>query len=140
MESFFSTANVDYTPQNSTFTFPPSSDTRQSICIDFHLIDDEVLESVESFFVTIVVAVPRVNVGLDTATVRLVDDDGVYVGLTQSVYTVDENGPEGRGGIVDVCVQMRGVIERDVTISLLTEPGDADGEILLSYTCTYVYI
>lgn len=94
----------------------------------------------ESFFVTIVVAVPRVDVGLDTATVRLVDDDGVYVGLTQSVYTVEENGPDGRGGIVDVCVQMRGVIERNVTISLLTEPGDADGEtelymyINLSYT------
>lgn len=97
------------------------------------------LESVESFFVTIVVEVPRVDIGLDTATVRLVDDDGVYVGLTQSVYTVEENGPAGRGGIVDVCVQIRGVIERDVTISLLTEPGDADGKILLRYTCTYGY-
>lgn len=109
------------------FTFSPS-DTHQT-CIEFHLIDDVALESVESFFVTISVAVPRVDVGLDTATVSLVDDDGAYVGLTQSAYTVEEDGPEGRGGVVNVCVQMQGIIQRNVTINLLTEPDDADGEI-----------
>lgn len=78
----------------------------------------------ESFYVTISTLVPRVTVGLDTATVSLVDNDGVYVTLVTSEHSVEEDG----GGEVEMCVQMTGVIEREVMINLFTEADTAHGK------------
>ena len=132
----------DYVAAPFQFVFPPSDDSQHTQCIQFQLLDDDVLESVESFFVTISTSVPRVTVGRDTATVSVVDDDGVYVSLLDSEVSVVEDGEGGSGGEVTMCVRMTGIIGREVNISLFTEPDTAHGEysvkpdlILLFATC-----
>lgn len=87
---------------------------------------------------TIATEIPRVNIDQHTATVSLVDDDGVYVSLIDSEHTVMEDGPEGAGGVVNVCVEIKGIIERDVTLNLVTEPGTADGKANLHVYVSYI--
>lgn len=82
----------------------------------------------ESFFVTISTSVPRVTVGRSTSTVSLVDDDGVFVTLVNSSLSVEEDGAEGEGGVVTMCVRMTGIIEREVDINLFTEADTAHGK------------
>ena len=116
-------------PDPPQLVFPPSLITPQTTCVNYKLLDDDRLESVESFTVTISTSVPRVSVGRSVATVSLVDDDGVYVSLVDGDLTVDEEGEaEGGGGQVPMCVQMTGIIEREIEIILFTEPGTASGK------------
>ena len=92
------------------------------------MVDDEILESVESFYVEISTNVPRVTVGLSTATVSLVDNDGVYVSLLDRELSVEENAAAGEGGAeISMCVQMTGIIQTEVEISLFTVAGTAQG-------------
>ena len=87
------------------------------------------MEAVESFFVTISTNVPRVTVGRSTSTVSIVDDDGVFVTLVNSSVSVEEDGEEGEGGVVKMCVRMTGIIEREVDINLFTEADTAHGKV-----------
>ena len=99
------------------------------------VIDDDVLEAVETFFVEISTEVPRVNVGRSTTTVSLVDNDGVYVSLVQREVVVQENAAAegGTGGQIRMCVQMTGIIQTEVEIRLFTEAGTAQGEQILAH-------
>lgn len=105
------------------------------MCVNYQLLDDDSLESVESFTVTISTSVPRVIVGHNVSTVSLVDDDGVYVTLVDGELSVDENGEEGEGGEVTMCVKMTGIIEREIEINLFTEEGTATGKFFKIHFC-----
>ena len=100
----------------------------QTLCVQYSLLDDEVLEAVEKFSVTISTTVSRVDVDRSIATVSLVDNDGVYVSLVESEVIVEEDGEEGEGGEVEMCVRMTGIIETEVNILLFTEAGSAEGQ------------
>ena len=89
------------------------------------LVNDDILEDVETFHLEISTAVPRVDVSLSTAVVTMMDDDDVYVSLVSSEYSVEE---EAERREVEVCVQLTGVIERQVEVTLFTEEDTAHGE------------
>ena len=130
------------------FVFPPSTEVLQTQCIRYSVVDDEILESVESFYVEISTNVPRVTIGLSTATVSLVDNDGVYVSLLDRELSVEENAAAGEGGAeISMCVQMTGIIQTEVEISLFTVAGTAQGmravlKVCVGFTllkvCVYV--
>ena len=89
------------------------------------MVDDEILEAVEIFHVEISTNVPRVSVGQSTATVSLVDNDGVYVSLLERELSVEEDA--AAGAEINMCVRMTGIIQTEVAISLFTEAGTAQG-------------
>ena len=122
------------------FVFLPSQLPQQTQCIDYEIVDDDVLEGVETFFVEISTSVPRVMVGRSVSTVSLVDDDGVYVTLVQRELTVVENDAAGGGtaGQFELCVQMTGIIQTEVEIRLFTEAGTAQGKTPTHTLYTYV--
>lgn len=93
------------------------------------MIDDEILEAVESFHVEISTNVPRVEVGRSTATVSLVDNDGVYMSLLERELTVNEDAAAGGGSGAQIwmCVRMTGIIQTGVVVRLFTEAGTAQG-------------
>ena len=107
--------------------FPPSTEVQQRQCIRYSVVDDDILEAVESFHVEIATNVPRVSVGLSTATVSLVDNDGVYVSLLERELSVEEDAAADGGAGVSMCVRMMGIIQREVAINVFTEAGTAQG-------------
>ena len=121
----FKTAEFDYTAPPSEFLFQPSVEPRQTECVEVFLVNDDILEDVETFHLEISTAVPRVDVSLSTAVVIMMDDDDVYVSLVSSEYSVEE---EAERREVEVCVQLTGVIEREVEVTLFTEEDTAHGE------------
>ena len=108
--------------------FPPSQDAQQTQCIRYVVVDDDILEAVESFFVEISTSVPRVTVGRSTATVSLVDNDGVYMSLVERELSVEEDTAGVSGGQVQMCVRMTGIIQRELEVRLFTEAGTAQGK------------
>ena len=123
----FPTAGIDYIPPTSNIIFPPSSEVPRIECVDVEIVDDAIVENVETFRVKISSLVPHVSIadGESESTVRVVDGDSVSVDLVRGEYEVEE---EGAG--VEVCVQLTGVIEREVEVELSTIADTAHGEIL----------
>lgn len=112
-------------------SFPPTfPDTEEVQCHEVSIEDDAILESTEHFEVTLVtpVDVVRVLVGVAKMRVAITDDDTVNIGFTQEEFSVDEDGDRE----VEVCVQMTGEIEREVSVLISTQPGTAGGELLSS--------
>ena len=70
---------MDFVPLNDgVVTFSPGSSSGDSTCIALDIIDDEIVETTQSFAVRIVGFSDNVNVPPDgeTATVVILDDDG----------------------------------------------------------------
>ena len=64
---------MDYTAANGEFTFSSSSNQQ---CVNITIVDDNVLESLETFSVTIDTSVDRVVLEPNTTVVEIVDNDG----------------------------------------------------------------
>ena len=75
---------MDYIAANGEFTFSSSSSNQQ--CVNITIVDDNVLESLETFSVTIDTSVDRVVLEPNTTVVEIVDNDGEW-----------EGGGRGRG-------------------------------------------
>ena len=97
------------------------------MCVDVLVVDDDILEDVETFYVDITTTVPRVAVLMSTATMSVVDDDSVVVTLVRSRLSVEE---EMEGGEVEVCVHEIGLIEKEVEVQVFTEEDTAHGKAL----------
>ena len=109
------------------------------------MIEGEILEVIETFYIEISTNVPRVEVGRSTATVNLVDNDGVYISLLEREVSVDEDAAAGRGPLaqIQMCVRMTGIIQTEVVVRLFTEAGTAQGTHLplqLDQKCVCVKI
>lgn len=105
------------------------------MCVDVLVVDDDILEDVETFHVQIATTVPRVTIVMSTATVNVVDDDSVVVTLVRSELSVDEEREDGE---VEVCVQEKGVTEKAVEVQLFTEADSAHGKLLFTAAVHYV--
>ena len=105
-----------------TPSFLPGSQQRQ--CHPVTIEDDSILENTEHFEALLTVEAARVSVLTSRARVAITDNDFVSVGFNQTEFTVNEDDPEQ----VQVCVELTGEIERDVSVSIVGEPGSADGE------------
>lgn len=74
------TANVDYstTLLPSVLIFPVGSAAGDTQCFDVAIIDDDVLEEVEDFFLNVVSVSPlvTVNQAANQATVNIISNDG----------------------------------------------------------------
>ena len=117
--------DTDFTQTTTELTFEPGSSTHQ--CGTIAILDDTILENEEQFTVHLLTPDPSLYVDSDrgSAVVVIMDDnDNVYVSLEREEYSVEE----AEGGEVEVCVELREVIERAVEVDLFTEPGTAQGE------------
>lgn len=109
---------------------PTSPEALQTQCHQVSVVDDAILESTEHFEAVLVppVGVARVLVGVSRVRFAIADNDMVTVGFTQTQFTVNEDGTKDER-TVNVCVQMTGEIEREVSVSVISQPGSADGEL-----------
>ena len=121
-----SSAGLDFdsSPQPLLFT---SNSSRA--CASFTIINDVILEGVESFEVSLSAEEdPAILFGLSSVVVEIEDDDQVTVGVVEESYTVAEEG-----GAVEVCIRLAGTIERVVTVTMATEGGSATGKYNYNY-------
>ena len=68
----------DYRPYNQTIAIPVGAQVGNSYCIDmsYFIIDDEILESAETFSIDLIDVSPCGTVGSDdSTTVEIIDND-----------------------------------------------------------------
>lgn len=118
------TAVFDYTTLEREVVFQPSTEAQQSLCVDVSVVNDAILENVETFHVEITTTAPRVTIPLSSATVSIEDDDRVEVTVVIGELGVEE---DVEGGEVDVCVSRLGATEKAVEVELFTESDSAIG-------------
>ena len=111
---------MDFDPSSQPLLFTSNI---SRACAHFTVIDDVILEGVESFEVSLSAEEdPAILFGLSSVVVEIVDNDHVMVGVVEDSYTVAEEG-----GAVEVCIRLTGAIERVVTVTMATEGGSATG-------------
>ena len=128
LHSCFPSDNTDYIPPTSSIIFSSSSESLQTECINIGILDDAILENVETFRLEISTSVPHVTIAHNESVsdVSVVDDDSGSVDLVRSVYEVEEV----EGSEVEVCVRLTGVTERAVKAEISTLSDTAYGETL----------
>ena len=57
-------------------------ESKQSHCITIEILDDEIIESTETFTVTLSSNDPQVSFIIDEATIKIIDDDGEIITTT----------------------------------------------------------
>ena len=123
-------SSSDFTQVDTELSFQPQNATR--LCMGIPIENDDILEDEEYFLLSMLTADKALYTGNDeaagknsTVVVTVTDNDSVSVGLVVSEHSVEEEGGE-----VEVCVLLMGLIERDVMVTLFTEPGTAYGELV----------
>ena len=113
----------------SLVSFLNSTETQQTQCYQVNIINDNVLEGVESFEMILQAPenVDRVDVDIGHIIVTINDDDHVTIGFKQTEYSVAEDGSEGG---VNVCVLLEGAIDRDASVSIISQIGTAGCKLL----------
>lgn len=116
------TAGEDYTTSSTTVTYSP---TFQRHCLTIPVLADAVSEDPESFQVTLITDDPDVTSNVPTAEVMITDQlDTVSVAIERELYRTGEGA-----GSVEVCVVLtEGELGREITVSLSTSEGSAEGE------------
>ena len=111
--------DFDPSPQLLLFTFNSSQ-----ACASFAIIDDVILEGVESFVVSLSAEEdPAILFARSSVVVEIEDNDQVTVSMVEESYTVAEEG-----GAVEVCIRLTGAIETAVNVTMATEGASAIGE------------
>ena len=111
----------DYTSTSQDVMF---SSTVMRQCIDIPILDDSISEDPESFSVHLMTDDSDVISSVIYAVVSIIDDDRVTVGLERDVYQSSEDL-----GLAEVCVVVvDGELNREITLSLTTSSGTAQGE------------
>ena len=118
-------SSVDFDSTATDLTFEAASSAHQ--CALISIVDDAILENVERFGVSLVTSDPALtsvnsSVVNRSAVVVIADDDRVVVSLERKEHVVVEER-----GRVEVCVGLRGGVEREVAVELYTEPDTAQG-------------
>ena len=116
-----STNPVDFSHVQASFTFDRTTSRH---CVDISIIDDSVLEDMESFDVIIASSDPDVVVAPSRAVVSIIDNDVVTIGLENDRF----QGNEGEQS--EVCASVRGIttLERSVTVRISTVDRSAQGK------------
>ena len=70
----FLTANVDYVPVDEELTIFPGQEPQT--CTNITIITDSVLESNETFHVSVITDLPSVKIGVSEALITIIDNDG----------------------------------------------------------------
>ena len=95
----------------------------QTLCARIPIERDTILEHTEEFRAHLSSPVHRVTVRRNLARVVVLDDDIITVSFGASEYSVSEDTDGG----VEVCVVLRGTLEREVLVNVATTSGTADG-------------
>ena len=114
------TGPADYTSVEVELTFDEAVSLS---CVDVPIEDDDFIEDLESFTVTLTSGDPDVTFMPPAAPVFIVDDDSVTIGFEMELY----NTAEGDGSLELCAVLLEGALERDVTVTLETQDGSAQG-------------
>ena len=95
----------------------------QTLCAHIPIERDTIVEHTEEFRGHLSSPAHRVIVRRNSARVVVLDDDVIAVGFGASEYSVSEDTEER----VEVCVVLRGTLEREVLVNVTTTSGTADG-------------
>ena len=118
-------ANIDYEPVTNLLVFgEPSNQNNQTYCFDITIRDDIILEDTETFQVVLETSDPGVHLVQDTTKIYVLDDDGVRMGLSEREYYTSESDRS-----VPICVELVGMIEQNIIVTLNTHSGSAQGKI-----------
>ncbi len=117
--------------------FLPAATALQTQCHTLVIVDDAILEDTERLqaVLTPPVGVARLQVGVTRMSVAINDDDSVRVGFTRTEHVVDEEGT-AEARTLSMCVHMTGEIEREVFVSVASQPGTANGETSIARHAT----
>ncbi len=99
----------DYVPINAVLMFTMNT-TRQ--CARISIETDEIVEDPESFEVSLLSGDAAVRVQTPSVNVEVGDSTPLRAVFQSPEYQVDE------GGVVEVCVDMLGPLDRDVQVTL----------------------
>ena len=115
------TADTDYVATSSSILFQPTLSSINQNCITFSIVNDERVESTESFFIQLATTGDE-QIVLDRARTRVLieDTDMVYVNFTELSQTVSEGD-----GAATVCVELEAEVESEVRVQLATDDGTA---------------
>lgn len=102
-----SATEQDFTPQNVTLSFTPSSSRE---CINILVIDDGIVEDTEEFVVSLGSGDSAVDVALGVLSVPILDSSSVLLRFMQDEYRLAENES------VTVCVVLEGQNDRNVMV------------------------
>lgn len=127
--NIISVANSDFIPILMQLVF---DETVTEHCVKIPIIDDFTLEDTESFDVTLSSPDADVTFPFPTASVTILDNDMVGVGLEETEYDVSEGD-----GTVEICAVVTiGSIQRRLMVSLTTANLSA-GNVWTPLACTY---
>ena len=89
-------------------------------CIEVAIIDDGVVEDVESFLLIVNSTDAAVTVNLPVATVIITDDDQAMIAFQQTQYTASEGIRQ-----LSLAIELTGSLERNATIMVESQDGTA---------------
>ena len=89
-------------------------------CIEVAIIDDEFVESDESFLLIVNSTDAAVTVNLPVATVIITDDDQAMIAFQQTQYTASEGIRQ-----LSLAIELTGSLERNATIMVESRDGTA---------------
>jgi hypothetical protein len=121
-------SGADFRATDVELTFQALDSTR--LCTTVPILNDPVVEEEEHFFLSLSVIDSILYVGADrgsnssTVVAAISDTDVVIVSLVQTEVSVEEEV-----GVLEACIRLSGVIEKDVTVSLTTVPDTAQADI-----------
>lgn len=95
----------------------------QTLCVDIPIERDAILEHTEEFRTHLSSHAHRVTITRESAVVAIVDDGNVTVEFGSSEYSVSEDTETE----VELCVMLRGVLEREVLVNVTTVTDTATG-------------
>ena len=153
---FLSTANVDYstTLQPSMLTFPIGSVAGNTQCFGVTIINDELVEGNENFFLNLVSTNAQVTVDQtrDQATVNIIDEDSRLHFLSQYSSNIDDafciagaifvldmssySAMEDQGLQTVNAVLQNGMLTQNVIVTLQTitnAQATADRKLIITY-------
>ena len=121
----------DFTQTDVELTFQSLSSTR--LCTSIAITNDNAVEDTEEFKIFLRTADDSLYVTGENGSVIISDDDRVAVSLERGEVSVEEEE-----GTVEMCVQLLGVVEKNVEVSLALVADTAHGEpnsIVQYYAC-----
>ena len=118
----------DFTSVDVVLSFQPQNTTR--MCTAIPIENDNIVEDEEYFLLSMLTVDKALYTNSSegtrnrsTVVVTVTDTDRVNVSLELLEQSVEEEDGE-----VEVCVLLVGLIEKDIAVTLSTEPGTAHGE------------
>ena len=107
-----SSINADLIIQNTLLIFPPGVGPQEQ-CTDVTIVSDGLLESEETYCVSLDSSDPDVTIGMVSMTcITIQDVDTVVVNWEQSEYSTNENS------ILRVCAVQSNETERSFTVNI----------------------